>query len=92
MNAIKGTPACWKRFLLEVLAMVKQLGVPTFFVTLSCADLRRFELPFILSKLYNLDLSDDDIRNMKYEDRCHYLNLNPVFVAQHFQYRVKVFF
>ena len=31
MNAIKGTPAYWKRFLLEVLAMVKQLGVPTFF-------------------------------------------------------------
>ena len=31
MNTIKGTPAYWKRFLLEVLAMVKQLGIPTFF-------------------------------------------------------------
>ena len=32
MNAIKGTPTYWKRFLLEVLAMVKQLVVPTFFL------------------------------------------------------------
>ena len=40
MNVIKGTPAYWKKFLHEVLAMVKQLGIPTFFLTLSCADLR----------------------------------------------------
>ena len=31
MNSIKGTPAYWKKFLLEVLAMVKKLGTPTFF-------------------------------------------------------------
>ena len=40
MNTLKGTPAYWKRFQLEVLAMIKQLGLPTFFITLSCADLR----------------------------------------------------
>ena len=31
MSAIKGTPAYWKKFLHEILAMVKQLGIPTFF-------------------------------------------------------------
>ena len=35
MSTIKGTPAYWKRFLQEVLAMVKQLGPPNFFLTLS---------------------------------------------------------
>ena len=30
MNCIKGTPACWKKFLFDVLAMVKELGIPTF--------------------------------------------------------------
>ena len=39
MYTIKGTPAYWKKFLYEVLAMVKQLGLPTFFMTLSCANL-----------------------------------------------------
>ena len=40
MKAVKGTPAYWKQFLYDVLAMVKQLGLPTFFLTLSCDDLR----------------------------------------------------
>ena len=40
MNSIKGTPAYWKKFLREVLSMVKQLGLPTFLMTLSSADLR----------------------------------------------------
>ena len=35
MNTLKGTPAYWKRFQIEVLAMIKQLGLPTFFITLS---------------------------------------------------------
>ena len=30
MNQIKGTPAYWKKFQREVLAIVKQLGCPTF--------------------------------------------------------------
>ena len=30
MNTLKGTPAYWKRFLFELLAMVKQLGLPTY--------------------------------------------------------------
>ena len=40
MSSVKGTPAYWKQFLYDVLAMVKQLGIPTHFLTLSCADLR----------------------------------------------------
>ena len=31
MNQIKGTPAYWKKFQREVLAMVKELVCPTFF-------------------------------------------------------------
>ena len=76
----------------EVLAMVKQLGIPTFFLTLSCADLRWDELPHIINKLNKLGLSDDEIKNLSYEERCKYLNTNPVLVARHFQYRVQVFF
>ena len=33
MSSIKGTAAYWKTFLSEVLAIVKQLGLPTFFMT-----------------------------------------------------------
>ena len=39
-NSIKGTPAYWKKYLFDVLAMVKQLGVSTFLMRLSSADLK----------------------------------------------------
>lgn len=29
---------------------------------------------------------------LKYNDRCEYLNSNPVFIAKHFQFRAQVFF
>ena len=38
MNSIKGTPAYWKKLFFDDFAMVKQLRVPTFFVTLVCFD------------------------------------------------------
>ena len=55
MKLIKGTPAYWKHFLYDVLAMVKQLGLPTFFLTLTCADLRWEELLSIIAKLNKIE-------------------------------------
>ncbi|XP_057316777.1 uncharacterized protein LOC130657796 [Hydractinia symbiolongicarpus] len=92
MSPIKGTPAYWKRFLSEVPAMVKQLGLPTFFMTLSCADLRWNELISIIAKLNSENLTDEEIINLTYFERFRFLNLNPVLLARHFQYRVELFF
>ena len=92
MSTIKGTPAYWKRFLFEVLAMVKQLGLPTYFMTLSCADLRWSELPSIISKLNGSEIFDEEINLLSYEERCNILNSNAVLLARHFQYRVELFF
>ena len=33
MNSVKGTPAYWKQFLYDVLAMVKQLGIHIYYDT-----------------------------------------------------------
>ena len=44
ISSIKGTPAYWKKLLFELLAMVNQLVIPKFFMTLSCVDLRWNEL------------------------------------------------
>ena len=93
MNTLKETPAYWKRFQLEVLAMIKQLGLPTYFITLSCADLRWHELIEIIYKLNEGDiLTDEDIHSMNYFDKAKIANSNPVFLARHFKYRVEVFF
>ena len=79
MNTIKETPAYWNKFFHEVLAMVKLLGPPTFFLTLSCADLRWNELISIISKLEGSVLSEDEIQDLPHQDRCKLLDKNPVF-------------
>jgi hypothetical protein len=40
LRQIPGSPPYWQKFMYEVVAMIKQLGIPTWFMTLSCADLR----------------------------------------------------
>ena len=92
MSSIKGTPANWKDLLHQVLAMVKQLGTPTFFLTLSCIDLRWNELISINFKLNGIDVADEDINTLCYHERCDTLNKNQVLVARCFQYRVEMFF
>ena len=71
--------------------MVKQLGILTWFMTLSCADLRWPELFQIIARTQGKNLTDDQVKAMSYNERCSMLNLNPVVVAKHFQHRVETF-
>ena len=92
MKNIPGSPSYWKRFMYDVLTMIKQLGPPTWWLTLSCADLRWKEIYKILSRLKGNELSDEEIDQMSYKERCDMLNSNPVVVAKHFQYRLERLF
>ena len=57
-----------------------------------CADLRWNELISIIFKLNRVDISDEEVDEMTYHERCDTLNKNPVLVARHFQYRAERFF
>ena len=59
---------------------------------MSCADLKWNELISIISKLEGSVLSEDEIQDLSYQDRCKLLSKNPVLVARHFQFRVEMFF
>lgn len=87
-----GTPPYWQKFMYEVVAMVKQLGIPTWFMTLSCADLRWPELFQIIAKMQGKKMTNEEVDALSYNERCQMLNTNPVIVAKHFQYRVETFF
>ena len=70
----------------------KEIGTSTFFLALPCADLRWNELISIIFKLTRVDISDAEVDEMSYHERCDTLNKNPVLVARHFQYRVEMVF
>ena len=75
----------------DVLAVVKILLIPTYFLALSCADQGWEELPYIINKLNTLRLSDKETRVLSYQEWCNLWNNNPVNVTRHFQYKVEVF-
>ncbi|XP_028408493.1 uncharacterized protein LOC114531049 [Dendronephthya gigantea] len=92
LRQIPGTPPYWQKFMYEVVAMVKQLGIPTWFMTLSCADLRWPELFQIVARTQGKDITEEEVEALSYVERCEMLNANPVVVAKHFQHRVETFF
>ena len=63
---IPGTPPYWKKFMYEVIAMVKQLGIPMWFMILSCADLRWSELFQIIAKTQGTNMTDEQIEALSY--------------------------
>lgn len=72
--------------------MVTQLGLVNFFVTLDYDNLHRNKLISIIVQFNGENLYDNDIDKTDFFGRCTYLNLNPVLLALHFQYRVHFFF
>ena len=71
--------------------MVNQLGVPTFFLTLSCADLKWDELIENIQKLSKIDKTDIDMQNLSNHERYTILNNKTVIVPMHFQYKLEDF-
>ena len=62
MSLVKGTPVYRKLFLYDVIVKVKELEIPVYFLALSFADLKWEELPYIIYKLNNLRLSDEELK------------------------------
>ena len=81
ISSVKCTPAYWKQFLYDVLAMVKYMGTPIHFLTLSCADLIWEELPYIINKLHNLGPNHEELKKISFKESCNLLNNKPVLVA-----------
>ena len=61
-------------------------------MTLSCADLRWPELFQIIARTNGKNITTEEVEALSYDEKCRLLNLNPVIVAKHFQYRVETFF
>ena len=92
ISSVKETPTFWKQFLHVVLTMVKQLEIPTCFLTLPCATPRFEELPYIINKINNLELSDKEWKKLCCQEQWNQLNNNQILVARHLKYKIEVSF
>ena len=77
----------------HVMAMVRQLGIPTLFVSLSAADTKRDNLLISLGKpLINKNFSQVDLDTLEWEDKCDLISKHLTACARFFNNCVNKFF
>ena len=72
--------------------MMRQLGTPTWVLTLSAADMKCPDMIQTIAKQYGVVYTDEQVNNLSFEEISNWLRRNPVTVARHFQYHSDVFF
>ena len=92
LKNVRGSPAYWQRTLYDVLAMVRQIGIPTWFLTLFAADLHWPEIIQSIARQYGKEYTEQQVLEMSWEEKSMWLRTNPVTAARQFQYHLDTFF
>jgi hypothetical protein len=86
----RSSPAFWELKKKEVMAMIRQLGCPTLFLTLSAAETKWADLIVILTQvLENKVITVQEAENMSYEKKCDLIRQDPVTCVRYFEHRSK---
>ena len=92
LKNIRGSPGYYQALFYDVLAMVRQLGIPTWFFTVSAADMQWPDVIQTIARQFGTELSDNDVKELSYAGRTLWLRSNPVTAARQFQYRLELLF
>ncbi|XP_062581675.1 uncharacterized protein LOC134243443 [Saccostrea cucullata] len=88
MQPIRGTPAYWSASQKDLFAMLRQLGIPTWFCSFSAAEFRWNEI------IGSILLQENDSRapsDLDWSEKSQILRSNPVTVARMFEHRFHMF-
>ena len=92
MHNLRGTAAYWQRCKLEVFAMIRTLGPPTWFITLSADDLNWPDMLVLLANEAGMPhVSLANVHTLTAIERRKLVAGNPVTVARHFSHRFAMF-
>ena len=67
MKNIRGSPPLYQHTFYEMLAMIRQLGTPTWFFTLSAADMKWPDIQTI-ARQYGTTYTDDEVGSFSFEE------------------------
>ena len=87
MRDIHGTQAYWNSVKIQLYAMFRTLGPPTFFITLSADDNNWTDLMVVLSKCKGQNLSEEQASELSPSEKRALMTTNPVVTARHFAHR-----
>ena len=92
MKNIRGSPPYYQHTFHDLLAMICQLGTPTWFFTLSAADLKWSDMIQTIARQYGVHFTDNEVARLSFDDKSNWIKHNPVTAARHFQYRLNALF
>ena len=75
----------------EVLAMIRTLGIPTWFHTLSEAYMKWPEVIQVIARQYGTSYTEDEVLQLSWTMKSMWLRSNPVTAVRMFQYRLDTF-
>ena len=91
-RTLRNSPPYLEKRKKDLMAMIRQLGFPTYFVSLSAADTRWPDLLRVLGQLIDgKTYTDDEIKAFTWEDRTRLIQTDPVTCARFFDHRLHVF-
>ena len=93
-RTIRSSPAYFLAKKKELMAMVRQLGIPTIFFSLSAADTAWVPLLQTLGLLVDHQQYTEEYitRDMTFDKKCQLVSAHPTICSRYFSYRVKKFF
>lgn len=93
LRNLRGSPPYWEKAKKDIFAMIRQLGLPTWFCSFSAAETKWIPLLKCLGELIeNVSYSDDEILNMSWEHKSKLIKADPVTCARYFDFRFSKFF
>ncbi|KAK7878952.1 hypothetical protein WMY93_034202, partial [Mugilogobius chulae] len=90
MTTLRGTPSYWSKCLLDLYAMIRQLGCPTFFITFSAAELSHW--PEFIEAIKAQQGENVNFDELDWETKCEILRSNPVTTMRMFDKRIEGLF
>ena len=89
---LRNSPAYLEARKKDIFAMIRQLSLPTWFMSLSAADTRWTDLLKMLAKLNNgVDYSDKDLEGLTWQEKTRLVQKDPVTCSRYFDHRVQEF-
>jgi len=90
LKNIRSSPAYWQDRQKVLLAMIRQYGIPTLFLTLSAAEIKWNELMVILkSVLDNQRMTESECEALTWEQKTDLIRRDPITCSRYFDYRLR---
>ncbi|XP_075158165.1 uncharacterized protein LOC142231442 [Haematobia irritans] len=93
LKGVRSSPAHWEAEKKKAIAMIRQFGLPTFFITLSAAETKWQELLVILAKTVdNMNISEEEALNLPFGEKARLIRSDAITCSRYFEFRFRQLF